>query len=446
MAEPSLVNRALTFMRHDIWRLDQNALSRPKGLLLKPTRILLLALQDFVRDRCALRASALTFYSLLSVVPVAAMAFGLAKGFGLEERLTRQIYLWLPGQTEAVERIIAFARSLLESTEGGVVAGVGVLVLFWSALKVLRQIEAALNDIWKVPERAFMRQFTDYVTVMIFSPVLIIVSSSLNVFIRTQVTDLTSQLALLRIASPVIFFFLSLLPFALLWLLFVLIYLVMPNVQVRLKSAIIAGIIGGSLYHLTQNLYIGTQVVVAQYNAIYGSFAALPLFLVWLQLSWMIVLLGAQIAHAHERVGTYAMSIDYQNASQASRKQSALQIMQMIIHRFEQGDPAPDAEHIAERLQLPRALVEDLLQHLVEARLVSMVEGSGTEPVVAYQPACDIQRITVVSFLEAWDKVGQNPLEVGAGSKCEPATRTLAVLYEELRLSPSNRLIKDIER
>ncbi len=443
MPEPSFITRALNFLRHDIWRLNQNALPRRKRFLLKPTRILLLAFQDFVRDRCALRASALTFYSLLSVVPMAAMAFGLAKGFGLEERLTRQIYLWLPGQTDAVERIIAFARSLLESTEGGIVAGAGLLVLFWSALKVLRQIEAALNDIWKVQSRAFVRQFTDYVTVMIFSPVLIIVASSLNVFIRTQVTDLTSQLALLRIASPVIFFFLSLLPFALLWVLFILIYLVMPNVQVRFKSAVIAGVIGGTLYQLSQNLYIGTQVVVAKYNAIYGSFAALPLFLIWLQLSWIIVLLGAQIAHAHERVATYAMSIDYENASQASRKQSALQIMQVIIRRFSQGDPPPGAEHIAQQLQLPRALVEDLLQHLVQTRLVSMVEDSGQDPAVAYQPACDIQRISVVAFLEAWDNLGQNPLDV-TEAQCQPAIQTLTALYEDLRRSPANRLIKDL--
>ena len=444
MPEPSIITRTLNFLRHDIWRLDQDALSRPKAFLLKPTRIILLALQDFVRDKCALRASALTFYSLLSVVPVAAMAFGLAKGFGLEERLAKQIYVWLPGQTAAVERIIAFARALLDSAQGGVVAGVGVLVLFWSALKVLRQIEAALNDIWKVPGRAFLRQFTDYVTLMIFSPVLIIVSSSLNVFIRTQITDLTSSLALLRIASPVIFFFLNLLPFALLSILFILIYLVMPNVRVRLKSAIIAGMISGTLYQSSQSLYIGTQVVVSKYNAIYGSFAALPLFLIWLQVSWMIVLLGAQITHAHERVATYAMSIDYQNASQTSRKQTALQILQVIIRRFEQGDPPSGSEQIALQLQLPRAMVEDLLQHLVESRLVSMVEESGPDSVTAYQPACDIQRITVVAFLEAWDNVGQNPLDLSAGAQCKPAVQTLSALYDELRRSAANRLVKDL--
>jgi membrane protein len=444
MSQPSPLNRVLHFVRQGIWRLDQRALSRPKAVLLKPARILLLALQDFVRDRCALRASALTFYSLLSVVPVAAMAFGFAQGFGLEERLVRQIHLWLPGQTEAVERIIGFARTLLDSTQGGVMAGVGILVLFWSALKVLHQIEGALNDIWKVKDRALSRQFTDYVTVMIFSPVLIILSSSLNVFIRTQVTDFASQLSLLRIASPVIFFLLNLLPYTLLWILFILIYMVMPNVRVSFTSAVIGGIISGTLYQLIQTLYIGTQVVVAKYNYIYGSFAAVPLFLIWLQLSWMIVLIGAQIVHAHERVATYAMSIDYQNASPASRKKCALQMMQLIIRRFEKGDPPPDAAHIATELQLPRALVEDLLRHLVDVKLVSMVEASGPDDADAYQPARDIQRIRVVDLLEAWDNLGQNPLALNMGSKCEPAISTMATLYEDLRRSPANRLIKDL--
>jgi membrane protein len=444
MPQPARITRAINFLRQDIWHVDQSALSRPKAFLLKPARILLLAIQDFVRDRCVLRASALTFYSLLTVVPVAAMAFGFAQGFGLEERLIRQIYLWLPGQTEAVERIIGFARSLLENTQGGVMAGVGILVLFWSALKVLHQIEGALNDIWKVKDRALSRQFTNYITVMIFSPVLIILSSSMNVFIQTQVTDFASQISLLRIASPVIFFLLNLLPYALLWILFILIYMIMPNVRVSFRSAIIGGIISGTLYQLTQTLYIGTQVVVAKYNYIYGSFAALPLFLIWLQLSWMIVLIGAQIVHAHERVATYAMSIDYQNASPAARKKCALQIMQLIIRRFEKGDPPPDTGQIASELHLPRALVEDLLRHLVDIKLVSLVEASDSDDKDAYQPARDIQHISVVDLLEAWDNLGQNPPALSTGSECQSAVSTITKLYDDLRRSPANRLIKDL--
>jgi membrane protein len=435
------IRDTLAFLKRDLWHLDKKDLSPPWSYLLKPLRIVVLAAQDFVSDRCMLRASALTFYSLLSVVPVAAMALGIAQGFGLEERLAKHIHQWLPGQGEAVETILGFARSLLASTRKGVVAGIGVLVLFWSATRVLAHIEAALNDIWKVKGRSFLRKLTDYLALMIVSPLLVVASSSLNIFIANQVADMTSGLAILRKASPVIFSLLNLLPYGLLWILFFLIYRAMPNARVGYRSALIAGIIGGTLYQLTQNFYVSTQMLVANFNAVYGSFAALPLFLVWLQLSWMIVLLGAQIAHAGESVGTYAMNIQYQTASQAARKQCALRIMQAIIRPFERGEPAPTAETVAAQLHLSRALAEDLLHRLMAAGMVSAVDGEET---LCYQPARDIHGITVAGLFEAWDRLGQDPLRITACEGCEPAQQAVEEFYAEMRCSPANRLIKDL--
>lgn len=431
------------FLQTEIWRLNKSDLTRPKALFLKPMQVLLLTVQGYVRDNCSLRASALTFYSLLAVVPVVALAFGIAKGFGLEQRLENQLYERLAGQEEVMEQIITFARSLLENTKGGLVAGIGVIFLFYTGIKVLSHIEATLNDIWKVRSRTFVRQFTDYLTIMIVSPLLVIISSSVNVFITTQVTAIADAVTVLGPASPVIFQMLKLLPFALTWLLFIMVYLVMPNTRVRFVSALIAGVIAGSCFQLLQGGYIHVQVLLSRYNAIYGSFAALPFFLIWLQLSWMIVLFGAQIAYAHQHVGQHALSMDTQDASAGLQKQYALYLLRMIIGAFEKGEVPLTAEQLADRLNLSHAMVVQLLDQLMQGGLVAAVQHAALED-PGYQPARDIHNITVADVLESWDRTGQNDLPEASDQSLVEISRTLADIGRELKNASANRLVKDL--
>lgn len=438
-------DKIMRFFAHDIWQLSKDELSKPKALLLKPIRILIFSIKGYMRDNCILRASALTFYSLLSVVPVVAMAFGIAKGFGLEQRLEKQLFLRFAGQEEVISKIIDFARSLLENTKGGLIAGIGVVILFWSAIKVLSHIESALNHIWKVKARSFIRKFADYISIMIISPLLVIVSSSVNVFITTQVKAIAGKLALLHSASPVIYAGLKLLPFGLIWLLFIMIYMVMPNTQVRFRSALIAGVIAGTIFQIAQGFYINAQMVVSKYNAIYGSFAALPLFLIWLQLSWMIVLLGAEIAYAHQHVNNYAMAVGYHDASQDFRRRYALHILRLIIARFKEGGAPLTAGQITKILKAPFLLVEQLLDQLRESGVVSAVEHKKANGPPAFQPARDIQTITIASVLDALDKRGEENL-AAAGEDAHWTTITLAMeeIKEEIKQSPANKLVKDL--
>lgn len=435
--------RIVHFLTTEIWRLSHGELTRPKAVLLKLLQILLMTVQGFIRDQCALRASALTFYTLLAVVPVAALAFGIAKGFGLEQRLETQLYQQLAGHEAVVEKIITFARSLLENTQGGLIAGIGVALLFWSAIKVLSHIEATLNEIWKVRSRSFVRKFTDYLTIMTVSPLVMVISSSVNVYIKTQVTSIAGRSAFLEMASPLIFFSLKLLPYALIWLLFILIFMVMPNTRVRLTSAIAAGVIAGTLFQITQNTYIHAQVLLARNNAIYGSFAALPFFLIWLQLSWMVVLFGAQIAYAHQHVGQYVMNLDGQDASQASQKQYALYLLHRIVLAFQAGEPPPTSDQMAFRLELPHALTERLLAHLSQCGMVSVVQQENSEE-PAYQPAQDIHRITISQMMEAWDQVGTNDVPEKPNRDFSRIREAVETIREEIRKAQANRLIKDI--
>ena len=263
------------FLKSDIWRIQARKLSRRKLSYINPLRILLLAIRRFFEDKCELRASALTFYSLLSIVPVVAMAFGVAKGFGLEKILEAQLLAKLEGQPEIADRLLGFSRSLLENTKGGAIAGVGVAVLFWSVIKVLGNIESALNDIWGIPRaRTLGRKLADYLSVMMICPVLLIISSSATVLVTTQITAMVERLAFLGAAAGVIIFLIKLLPYTVIWFLFTFMYVFMPNTKVQLKSAMWGGILAGTIYQLTQFAYIKFQVGVSSYGAIYGSFAA----------------------------------------------------------------------------------------------------------------------------------------------------------------------------
>lgn len=438
------IEKIIHFFDTKIWQLSKDDLSKPWGSLLRPLRVLLLTIRGYVRDKCAIQASALTFYSLLSIVPVVAMAFGVAKGFGLEQRLETQLYERFTGQEEVLSKVIAFSNSLLENTKGGLIAGIGVVLLFWSAIKVLSHIENSLNHIWKVNSRTFVRKFTDYLSIMIISPLLVIVSSSLNVYITTQVTAMTNKLELLQALGPAIYMLMKLLPYGLIWLLFIMIYMLMPNTQVRFSSAIVAGVIGGTIYQVTQGIYISAQVLVSKYNAIYGSFAALPLFLIWLQISWMIVLIGAQISFAYQHVSHYTMATDYQRTSPYFRRRFALHILRLIIKRFEKGKPPLTANQISKRLKAPFLLVEQLAGRLCQSGLLSLVEGKKNGTNNAYQPAKDIHTITIASVLEALDKRGNKDLPVEKDTDFSIVSQAVDSVRKEMDLSEANRLVKDI--
>jgi membrane protein len=297
------VSSTLQFLKSDIWRLQADKLTPRRSFWIRQLRIFLLTIRRFNLDKCELRASALTYYSLLSIVPVVALAFAVAKGFGFEKILAQELMAKLQGHEETAQMIIGFAQSLLENTKGGAIAGVGIVLLFWTVIKVLGNVEKSFNDIWGVKTaRAMGRKFADYLSVMMICPVLLIIASSVTVLITTRVSSMLERLSFMGYLADVLIFVLKLLPYGVIWLVFTFIYVFMPNTKVALKSALWGGIFAGTIYQLVQLAYISFQIGVSNYGAIYGSFAALPLFLVWLQLSWLIVLLGAELSFVRIKV------------------------------------------------------------------------------------------------------------------------------------------------
>ena len=432
------------FLNTDIWRLQTHKLPPGRSFWITQLRILLLAVRRFNLDKCELRASALTFYFLLSIVPVVALAFAVAKGFGVEKILGEQLLAKMQGQEEVAERIIGFAQSMLENTRGGAIAGVGIALLFWTVIKVLGNIEKSFNDIWGVKTpRTMGRKLADYLSVMMICPVLLIAASSITVLLTTQVSSMLERLSFLGYLADVLVWLLKILPYGVLWLVFTFIYVFMPNTKVELKAALWGGIFAGTIYQLVQLAYITFQIGVSNYGAIYGSFAALPLFLVWLQLSWLIVLLGAEISFAHQNVATYEFEQDCLNVSYSFKRMVALMITSRCVKHFLNAEKPSTAEDISRELEVPIRLVRSVLAELTEARLLSEVCLDHREN-VAYQPACDINRLTVSAVLEGLDQQGINALPVAESTDLDRLRETLKRFHDMSEQSPVNVKLRDL--
>jgi membrane protein len=401
-------------------------------------------MRGFNEDKCQLRASALTYYSLLSIVPVVAMAFGIAKGFGFEKMLQKQLLEKLPAQQDVLMQVMGFANTLLENTKGGIVAGIGVIVLFWTVIKVLGNIEKSFNDIWGIKEaRSLGRKFSDYLSIMLLCPILLITSSSITVFISTQITFITEKVALLGFFSPVIFFMLKFVPYCVIWVLFTFIYIFMPNGKVNFKSGIMAGIIAGTVYQVVQLIYIEFQVGVAKYNAIYGSFAALPLFLVWLQLSWLVILLGAEISFAHQNVDTYEFEPDCLTVSYSFKRLTSLRIAHLLIDNFSKGEKPLTATQISHALEMPIRLVRQLLYELVDSGIISETNTQEYKQ-LAYQPAKDIKKLTIKHVVDAIEQRGTDAIPLLETKEVNKISECLASFSQAIEKSSSNIALKDI--
>jgi membrane protein len=438
------VGKILQFIKEDIWKIPTKKLPKKKSYLIRQARIILLTFRGFDEDKCALRASALTYYSVLSIVPVIALIFAISKGFGFEGRLQAMLTKSLSGQEEVMNWIWTFAQSAIESAKGGLIAGIGIVILLWTVMKVLNNIEQSFNDIWEVKKsRAFVRKLTDYTSIIIVAPIFIILSSSATVFISAYIHDASSDSQVMQYLGPVVAFFMKLLPYFLVILLFTFLYMVLPNTKVKFKSALMAGIVSGIIFQLAQWGYVNFQVGVAKYNAVYGSFAALPLFLIWIQLSWFIVLFGAELSFANQNVEHYEFEVDVHHVSVKQKKALTLLIANLVICRFRDGKPPYNSEEISTKLDLPTRLVNNLIFELVESGIFSEIKTS-TYKDCNYQPALDINKLTAAYIIEKLESKSKIEISLDSVEQMDKVNDIIAEFQLIINKSDKNILLKDL--
>jgi membrane protein len=442
-----MISQILFFFKKGVWEVRLRDLPPTKAFLLRCLRVALLASRGFISNGGQKSASVLTYYTLLNLVPLIGVAFGIAKGFGLEKLIQNQILQFAEKanwQADISNQVLSFSQSLLEHAKGGVIAGVGVVMLFYTVISIFGKIEDSFNAIWEVKRpRTLIRKFTDYLTVMVLAPILFIISSSMTVLVASKLKVIVQQIALLGAFSSVIFFLLNLLPYLSIWVLLMILYLVMPNTRVPLHSAIAGGVVAGTIFQVVQWVYIKFQIGVASYGAIYGSFAALPLFLVWLQLSWTIVLLGGEIARASEHYETFGFHPDYSRIGGDSKKILMLRIFHLIVKRFAQGEKPLTTHQIAHALEIPILLVRQHLSEMTEAGLV-VETAPGNSHEIVFQPGRSIEYFTIQQVLDHYEKRRDTLRLPPTSEGGEKFSNLLKEISEAIEKSPANVKVMEI--
>ena len=266
-----------------------------------------LTIRFFTEKRVMTQASALTYSTLLAIVPILAVVFAIARGFGYN----KYIELWfrdsLDSQPQVAEVIIGFVNSYLVHTQSGIFLGIGLLFMLYTVLMLVNNIEETFNQIWQVDNaRPIIRSLTNYLAMFFLFPIIIIVSTGISIFMAT----IEQKVDGIEVLGPAVNVLLDYSPYILLSLLFIWLYVYMPNTKVKLSCAIIPGILAGVAMQLLQLFYIYSQIWVTSYNAIYGSFAALPLFMLWLQISWTICLFGAQLTYTNQNLNRIGFNLE----------------------------------------------------------------------------------------------------------------------------------------
>jgi membrane protein len=270
-------------------------------------RTLELTIRFFTAKRVMTQASALTYSSLLAIVPILAVIFAIARGFGYN----KYIEIWfrdaLSSQPQVADILTDFVNSYLIHTQSGIFLGVGLIFMLYTVLMLVNNVEETFNQIWQVNNsRPIMRSLTNYLAMFFLFPIIIVVSMGLSIFMAT----IANKVEGLVLLGPAVSRLLDFSPYLLLSVLFILLYVYMPNTDVKFKSAIVPGILSGVAMQLLQLFYIHSQIWVTGYNAIYGSFAALPLFMLWLQISWTICLFGAQLTYTNQNMDRIGINLD----------------------------------------------------------------------------------------------------------------------------------------
>ena len=432
-----ILRKLFTYFTDTIFREDINEWRNPVvRWFVQQYRLLFYTARGLVEHGTLVRSAALTFYTLMSLVPLLALVFAVVKGFGLADGLVENLYELFPQHPETVDYIVGFAENALARTQGGVVAAVGLVMLFWAVIRVFGSIENAFNNIWEVKvERSIARQWTDYIAVVMIVPVLWILANAVGNYIE-QVLGLYDKwyfTTLSRLASMVV-----------IWTMFTLLYLIIPNARVRFQSALMAGIVAGTIFLLFQWGYVYVQRWMTSYNAVYGSFAALPLFLIWMQTSWEILLFGGELSFAYQNISRFAEERESLRISYDQRRKVLLAVMILVARNFRDHGGTLPTDEIRKRLELPTRIVNDILFQLVQAgQLIAVRSGDG-ERDVAFAPAHDLSSITVYGILEAVERTGQTTLDLEQTPELARMNREVETLKEEVLHSPNNVRLTDL--
>jgi membrane protein len=376
-----IYRRVKRFLGREVWSKDISKLPWYLGFFYRVVRFIEHTISGFIRDRCLLRASALTYASLLSLVPLLALMFALLKGLGFQRRV-EPILLdrFTGGSQEVVSQILQY----IDRTNVSSLGAVGVLSLVLTVVLVLKNMEKSFNWIWKVRKgRSLMRTVSEYLSVLMIAPISILLALSLTTYFNSQV--FIERMESIWLLGDFYRFMIKMTPFVVLWIAFTACYIFMPNTRVRVDAALLGGVVGGTLWQFAQWGYVRYQIGVAKYNAIYGALSQLPILLVWIYVSWVILLFGAEIAFAYQYLRQYTESKILSFQKERSHAYRVLLVLRAVMKRFESGEEPYTLNVLSESLHVPRSFIQPSLERLEALGWIASLKGEES-PIVFKRP------------------------------------------------------------
>lgn len=340
------------------------------NLKIKIVKTISLTVRTFLNSDLQGRACAMTYRTLLAIVPTLALLFAIGRGFGLQDIIEKELFTMFPAQHKALEMAFMFVDSCLAQASEGVFVGVGIVFLLWTIISLLDSVEETFNDIWNIrEERPLTRKITDYISICIILPICMICSSGVQILLSNFV-----QLLLpFDFITPFLEYLFDILSVVFAWFFFAGAYMLIPNTKVRFGNALIAGVIAGTAFHLLQWLFVSGQIYVSKYNAIYGGFSFLPLMLIWMQLSWLITFTGALICCSSQNIYVFSFERQTKNISMSYKRKVSLSILTLILRRFKQGEAPLNIAAISYEFGIPPKLSQIIVQNLIECGLLIRV-------------------------------------------------------------------------
>ncbi len=404
-----LISKTKHFIQTELWQISSEDVSPVMMFFIEIIKKILLAIRFFTTKRVVSDASALTYSTLLAIVPIMAVIFAIARGFGYNKFIEVWFRDAFSSQPQVAEVIIGFVNSYLVHTKSGIFLGVGLIFMLYTVLMLVRNIEDAFNGIWQVKKkRSIFRTFTDYMAMFLLFPIFIIVMSGFSIFMSDTANSLPGR----EVVGPILSFIMGLSPYAIMSAIFIGLYIFMPNTHVKVKSAIVPGILAGVSMQLFQQFYINSQMWVSGYNAIYGSFAALPMFMLWIQISWTICLFGAELCYTNQNLDYYDFDTQTSDISHRYRVMLCTLILSPICQRFAKGKKAYTSAELTEKTGIPIRIVNDLLYKLIEVQLVVEISSDEKGESPRYMPAESTENISLGVMIDRLESQGTWRLKV----------------------------------
>ena len=381
-------------------------------------------------------STSLTYFSMLAIFPIVALILGITKGFGLDRLFIRKIFEIVPQNEGMVRTVLDVANKLLVSTEGSILTGVGVVILINSAIKVLMVLEDSFNKIWHVNKnRSFTRRIIDYIAIIFIGPIFFIVIIATNSYVIEKAGELLLGKTL------VIGLFIKLIGSSFYILLFTLLFYLIPNTNVKLKSAFISGVVTALLCFILKAAFVFLQSFITKYNAIYGSLAFIPIFLVWVQYIWVTILLGAQIAFSIQTSDEFLYNERVEMPIKL-RKEAEILILVLIIKRFKKNEIPYTYMELSKRLNMESLFMKDILSELEKIGFINeiLADRNGES---GYQIACDPEVFTVKYFINRFEGKNEERYEDIFDNLQEEDRELLEKIRKNLLLE-NNTLLKNI--